>query len=297
MAVASFECSAINDEAAGLTDVDVVLNADVGRSDPVDGATLIVIGIWAETTAGNYEVDSVTDDAPTNSFYGTTLFADGKNQYGPCVFRNPVFNFMSQTGLILHPLSSGDTITLTFQGSMNAVRTYARAYTGVRLNRAWTTPDEISITDLLHTGIVGYGYQAAFSEFHSPSETEGWFTAEGSVFAATDQFGMTPGAGLNPVVTASSAGLGVWMGNVFGGAGHSPIAWENADITVVESWEDQTLGAGPVTTMSWGEEVIAASDVMNPLAQYDIQFSLNVLVPGPGPRGPSAFTPHIYRRH
>lgn len=132
MAVASFECGS-GSVAAGNS-ITIPISADVPRSDPVGGATLIIITV----TNGNDPSTTATDDAPEDAFYAEHIFSDGLNHYvttPPGTIGSDGGPLTGITGLILNPLVNGvNSITVTWGGLPRDATAVARAYTGVNVD-------------------------------------------------------------------------------------------------------------------------------------------------------------------
>jgi hypothetical protein len=302
VAVASFEVSPDTIATDTTGDVPIVLTADIPRSDPGLGASLIVIMCIHKDQSGVANLISVDDDATPDAFYGTSLFSDGLNQYGPEIFSDSGGKEENRTGLITNGLAIGDTITLHYDAPIGSYRTYARGYTGVSINRCWTNPDEITLSNLFY-GLTGEAGAVPFSRLYGDSgDSLGIFAGDAGTAgviwslpsSSVDPF--TTDAGLMLVLAKNLLTTTVFPSGV--------LSWDDAGISVKEAFNDYNFGdAGIRTTMSWGEKVLAASDVIslettpatNPTHQtYNL--TGNVLRPGPGPRFCSTFRPQIYRR-
>lgn len=150
--------------ATSSSTVVIPITVNVPRSDPANGATVVVIYETVYYSGGSAATSgTVGDDAPMDSFYNTCYYSDGLNHYGNLgvgfigtPFNN--YNTFSSTSTISPPFTSGagfqsavifnplvggvNNITLTYSPtSPDVVAAYAVAYTGLQLGgRPQDTP-------------------------------------------------------------------------------------------------------------------------------------------------------------
>lgn len=121
MAVAFYECG----QAAGSTDTLVIpITADIPRSDPIGGATLILI-YYQLSYLSAATITAITDDAPidTDDGYSLCIYADGLNHYG--ITGQPL------VGLLVNPLVNGaNSITVSLDSVPDWIQAVAVAVTG-----------------------------------------------------------------------------------------------------------------------------------------------------------------------
>lgn len=137
--------------ATGAATITVPITANVPRSDPAGGASIvIVLPFMTDGTT----VTAVSDDAPTDSFYSTHLYTSGLN---PPYVRRSGPGSLGWNGLILNPLTGGsDTITLTLGAATTFGSVIVLAYTGVQVNNqsnpTYQVPDQPTLNwfDFLH---------------------------------------------------------------------------------------------------------------------------------------------------
>lgn len=115
--------------------ITIPVTVDVPRSDPTDGATIVLVLTITDNLSAP-STNAISDDAPTDAFYDTHIFADGLNHYITNVPLlggvNTGVTVMVSAGLILNPLvASLNSITVPLGGTADNYVASARAYTGV----------------------------------------------------------------------------------------------------------------------------------------------------------------------
>lgn len=131
----------------------IPITADIPRSDPSGGGTVILVFVHVPSDyTGNYV--GTTDDASEDPFYGTCIFADGLNHYvlGGGL-SGPVF------GLVMNEMANGENnITVQLDTAADFIVGTVFVFTAVRVN-AVNSQDE-SLTWLLSTTDPG-AFQAS----------------------------------------------------------------------------------------------------------------------------------------
>lgn len=140
----------------GVTDgtdiISIPVTVGVPRSDPAGGASLVVV-LPIVTNDPLSLVTAVSDDAATDSFYSTHLYTDGLN---PPYVKRAGPGSLGWNGLILNPLTSGDTITCQLDSPSSFGAAIAFAFTGVQVDNqsspAFQVPDQPTLNwfDWLH---------------------------------------------------------------------------------------------------------------------------------------------------
>jgi hypothetical protein len=286
MAVVSTELVAPVTATDSTGDIDLTLTAGLVRSDPVDGASLVVALIIHQDSTGVTFL-GVTDDAAFDAFYGTDIWSDGLNHYDGEIFSSPGARVESQTGLILNGLDIGDTITFHYDAPIGEYRAYVRGYTGVNIDRCWTAPDEISMDALFYGG----GAPTPFQLLVGDSGDSYSIVAEQNGHATDLTVWTQPLSTVNPTTPGGDLLLVVGRANVSSVFPSGPVVFDDAGLIEMWGFNDVFFGAEAFGwTQSWVEKPVVASDVIdlqetmsNPFHQ-DMLFSGNVLRPGPGPR-------------
>ena len=173
----------------GSSSITIPITVSVPRSDPSLGASVVLVQCFDLDTFGNPFL-TASDDAPTDSFYGTHLYTDGTNPWqdgftdiasDPNLFR----------GLCLNPLTAGiDSITIECSSPRTYSLAIAVAYTGVQVNNqstpAYQVPD-LPAGDWFDKGFildpVGLVGSNPFSTSNPTAHVYNWFfdNSDGSV--------------------------------------------------------------------------------------------------------------------
>jgi len=116
--------------ASNVSSMTIPFSADVPRTDPTGGATLILV--IGGTEIGGHIV-SISDDATAEDDYSFCLFDDGLNHYG--VGQNPGL------GLIANDLANGvNNLNLGFDTTLGFAQLALVALTGVDLSTTGAAP-------------------------------------------------------------------------------------------------------------------------------------------------------------
>jgi hypothetical protein len=328
MAVVSYECAAYTEGISVGDSFVLPITADVPRSDPDGGATLIIVHFRTEPGAVlDYSWGpSIIDTATTDAFYGTDFFSDGKNQYTP---GNVTLINRGVVGLILHPLYIGDTLTLRFPTySIDRIGATARAYTGVNFPHEYFAPDENSWGSL---GLPGPGGTPAYLYSYSAEGPLSWWPDNaysafgrsaaflGDYLEVWDQVNPYPG-----IQYAENDGLLVMKAELddlqgFNHWGYNPVnsqyIWSDTSLNTLGGWVDKNYTGSSnwyFDTVTLAEKDYTANDILDlkgyyPSKGYSAFYSFGWGAPdtslygvvlkagrGPFPHVPQYLSAHIY---
>lgn len=118
--------------------ITIPITVDAPRSDPAGGATIVLVLTITDNGCAPTS-NAITDDAATDPFYNTKIFADGLNHYRTNIPLlggvNTAITTMVSFGLILNPLAASvNNITVPLSGTAQNYIASVRAYTGVLVN-------------------------------------------------------------------------------------------------------------------------------------------------------------------
>lgn len=285
MAIVSTELMAPVSGTDGTGTIVLTLDAGIVRSDPVDGASLVIAYIIHEDSTGSV-FEGVTDNAVFDAFYGTGIWSDGLNHYDAEIFSSAGARNESMCGLILNGLEAGDEITFHYDTPQGEYRAYVRGYTGVNINRCWTDPDEVTMDQIFYLGGDPTPFQTLTGDVDS---SLGIFA--GQVGSGSDLTSWSsPVTTIDPTIEGGDLLLVVGLGGVSSVFPSGPVVWDDAGLVVKWAFNDVFFGAETNGfTQSWVERVVTLGDVVtiqesmgNPFHQ-SMGFTGNVLRAGPGP--------------
>lgn len=292
MAAASFELG--NDQGTGTATLTLVPESDIPASDPTDGATLVFVWIYI-ADPGSPSVVSITDDATTPGAYGTCFFEDGLNHYagnaGPSLGAGAGIgdtNLSSQAwwGLILNPLTTGNTLTITLDVPAGFVFAYARYYTGI--NCPAVGPQDTDIASWLF-GQAPIGGTALADGSNEDFSGVAWNYVSGTTPHITEPLGSS---GPTDWQWVDGGPLAVYcIGDIAETAASGGWTWSNPDIATQAEFDDIDDAQGQllqmvyaeqdgITTPDIGEDLTGAWGSIANTFTFGGGFILN---PGPGP--------------
>jgi hypothetical protein len=215
MAVA---CLGLVGSAVGSgTSLTVPITVTVPRSDPITGASMILISLLYNVT--NNPLPVASDDTVTDPFYGTGLFSTGKNQYpttnAPAYIASAGFRAATQRwALILNPLTAGsNNVVITCSASSSYLAASVVGFTGCRVDNSGI-PGPYPLASWVVPAFPGTAYQP-------------WANNTGSLW--------------NAYVGTLSGGS--FIGN--GATGNFPFSYGGG------TWQTFTLHDGELLVMSW----------------------------------------------
>lgn len=156
MAVSVFVCGAAGGSSSSLV---IPITTPVPRSDPVAGATLILVFIqFSYADGSSVNINSLTDDATPQDDYSSCIFTDGLNNYN--IINSP------PTGLIVNDLTLSNSLTLALSGVPIMIQAVAIAVTGVGAVSGWggspLSPTESWLIDTLRLASAPFGGHTSF---------------------------------------------------------------------------------------------------------------------------------------
>lgn len=236
--------------ASASDTVNIPVTVDVPRSDPVTGGSFVIVTLVTDDASSLGGISFVADDADTDPFYNTCLFADGLNHYtaallssGGSVTGNLTF-CGSFFGLILNPLFNGfSTITVGTGGIvLDYLFAFVTAYTGVNMNYSGTGPFA-TLADLF----------AAVDIVQPPvGEQAGGWNIDGAGVAT-------------PASTSYTIGdlALLWQNRANVDHPSGAVAWSEAGVTTVFEADDQGTGGPNTYSLAFGELPITVPQTVN----------------------------------
>lgn len=221
--------------ASGTDTVVIPIVASIPRSDPDDGATLIVVTVISDDGAIGQLIAAISDDGETDPFYGDCLITSGLNSYveSPIGVNASSVNLTVATswiGLITNPLDASNSITVTLTGTQDFIFAFATAYTGCNVD---------------YTGVGGFTDASfMFSSPGSPTNPCGTVTC-----GATDQN------------LAWQLFAGVNISNPSGCSGPTDWQWDTGDLALY--WLIRLNPATPTGGNTWTDGSIES------IAEFD----------------------------
>lgn len=294
MAVASL--GLVGSASAFATDTVVIpVGITIPRSDPVTGATVIVVVVITDDGVGSSGISIITDDAPTDPFYGTCLVSTGLNSYvgapwevglGSIVQANLAISG-GWMGLVTNPLDASNSITVTVEGPQDYIFAFAVAYTGVSCD---------------YTGHGGFSDAAGVfaASGNPPIGLAGCLPTihEGVAWSYFAGFSLDAPSGCATPTSWEwfEAGLAVYMlwTSIIPTPATGPNTWTDTDIVTLEEFDDVATGVGGDTySLVYAEQAITAGETgidlsstwLNPGGgnQQFTQGGGSLLREGPGP--------------
>lgn len=263
MAIASFDLG--NATVTAADTIVIPLGANVPRSDPTDGATLILVSVLCADNVIDPEVTGVTDDGdPDGDFYGACIFSDGLNHYSQ-------FNLIPENlftggyeyvpsvgwfGLILNDLTTANSLTIQLNGTVAWAFAFARAYTGVLLDTSGVPSGggfPTSNADWLFDGsfgseVVGPVGFAVDDDAGASGGIVSWgYGGSGGSLRYTNPGGV--GGCTDGNWTWQLGALAIYAMFVLSNTGSGARTWDDTDIAAVDEFDDINAGLGAFTVL------------------------------------------------
>lgn len=265
MAVAGFDIG--NATATATSSFVIPITATVPRSDPTTGATIICVWIMAADTSAEPDVAGVSDDGPTDDFYGTCFMAAGLNPYTSVAVINSLASIGGAfyephavyMGLVLNPLDATNSITVELAGTFSWVFAFARAYTGVQVDTSGTPSDDFPTTDpawwLDGSVVTGLPLGVAFDDAETANSRFVDWDYNGSGSSLRYNSPGTVGESTDGNWSWQQGDLAVYSLYSFGGA-TGARTWDDGDIATQTEFDDVDAGLGTLQTMLMAEQPI-----------------------------------------
>lgn len=274
--------------------VTIPVGITIPRTDPVSGATIIVVTLICDDAITPLGPFAIVDDAPTDPFYNTCLVTSGLNSYvgAPWIVGLGTDAGSPRAdggwmGLVTNPLDASNSIVVTAGSVQDYLFAFAVAYTGISCD---------------YSGPGGFSDAAGvFAACGAPplGESECGITVhEGVAWSYLSGFSLDQPSGCATPTSWEWVQEGIavymlWSSNI-----HTPPTgpntWADTDIVTLEEFDDVTTG---VSTNSYSyvyaEQAVTAGETgidlssswLNPggLNQAFTIGGGSLLVAGPGP--------------
>lgn len=286
----------------GATTITVPLTKTIPRSDPVGGATILIVEVLANLENVVHST-AVVDDGAEDAFYAEHIFTDGLNHYTQGPGWNSSSGALSSSfawwGLILNPLDSSNSLTITLDAIPDGiVSVMVHAFTGVNVNTAGTNwPGAgTDVSWLFSEGPEAPRTPAGVAANNTGGD--GGWDLRWEIPISAIQFLLPPGVSYSDWewLTGSLAFYNIFFESVSDARG--AWTWTSGDIATVNEFDAQDIGGGAFLYQVYGEQ-----DVSTPLVNQDLSgdFASDpdseglsgllgfaaILLPGPGPTWPT----------
>lgn len=286
----------------GATTITIPLTQTIPRSDPIGGATILVVEVFPNLNNTVHSI-GVADDGATDPFYDTHIFSDGLNHYTQGPGWNSGGGALSTSfawwGLILNPLDATNSVTITLDAVPDGiVPVMIHAFTGVNVDTSGTNwPGVSTDSSWMFSGAAvanDPSGTAADDTGHNVNRELRWEIPTGSIellipIAVYPDWQWLTGslAFYNMWFESESSGRGAWT-------------WTSGDIVTLNEFDAE--GPLVVDGTTYLYQVYAEQTVSAPLVGQDISgnFAADplsegldtllgfgaILLPGPGPTWP-----------
>lgn len=300
------DVAALGDRGSGVftpgsTTITVPLTGTVPRSDPLGGASIIVVEVFANLN-NTVHVTGITDDGTEDGFYAEHIFSDGLNHYtqGPgwASGTGDLSTSFAWWGLILNPLDATNSLTITLDAVPDDIVTVmVHAFTGVNVNTAGDAWPGVG-TDAAWMFNAGVGQpRTPAGSASDVAEAFGGWDLRWEIITTPIQLLLPSGVNYADWewLTGGLAFYNVWLESSDGRGGWT---WASGDIATLNEFDAESVGGGE----GFLYQVYAEQAITAPLAGQDLSgdfaadpdgdglVGLNgfgaILLAGPGPTWP-----------